>query len=169
MLGWIIGTLCLIGFAKVTFGHSRWRRWHHAGWHHGGGHYGGWHRHGCGGGGDYPGPWMPRGLYFAFQRLGTSPGQEKAIRSALEQARDAIGAVRPNLKEVRTELAGAFAQEHFDPSSVDAVWSRHEGEFAKLRQIVSETLASIHAVLDSKQREQLAHWMRMNRGPGYGC
>src|SRR5579884_3245710 len=104
MFGFLFGTACLVGLVKTLrgghchrgYGHGCGagggcgpqggcgaRGWggHHGHWggHWGGGHWGGGH---FGGG---PARFMLRGL---FQRLETTPGQEKVILAAVDQVRE---------------------------------------------------------------------------------
>src|SRR5690242_15134806 len=92
MLGFLIGTVCLVALVKVVR-HGRCGGWRYAhGCGYGGGYdsgCGGWHDRGHGHGhGRWGGGWsrggfgpgfMLRGL---FARLETTPGQEKVIRDA---------------------------------------------------------------------------------------
>ena len=73
MFGFVVGTLCLVGFVSV-YRRRGWRRHGFHGWHAG--------RHGRFG---RRGGWA---LYRAFEELDTSPGQEKAIRSALGELKN---------------------------------------------------------------------------------
>src|ERR1700678_438436 len=98
MLGFIVGTVCLIGLVKTL----RWGRYHRGGGGCGYGHHGGgWGRRGWDGRGyqgDHDGGWGggwggPSVLLRAlFQRLETTPGQEKVIVAAYEEMRDATRA-----------------------------------------------------------------------------
>ncbi len=101
MFGFLIGTACLIGLIKVA---------RHGGGYGCGSRYGscssGYER-GCGGGGGYQdeggGPWGRHGgqgrhggfgprifLRAAFERLDTTPGQEKVILQAVDELREIL-------------------------------------------------------------------------------
>src|SRR6476659_6155874 len=107
MLGFLIGTVCLIGLIKTL----RWGRHGHDGY--GGGCGGGYGRRGWGGGDswgdqDHRGGWgggrnvMLRGL---FHRLDTTPGQEKAIKAALEELYEAARSARGEVSAARADVA----------------------------------------------------------------
>jgi hypothetical protein len=153
MFGFVFGTLCLIGFAKVAFGHrGRWHRRWGGGWHGGYGACGGSH-------------WGPsRALYWGFQRLDTSPGQEKAIRSALSEMWQGLATLRPALHAIRKETGVAFAQEGFNAQVAEERLRVGEIELDQARKLVSGTLAKIHEVLDPDQRQRVAKWLESGHG-----
>jgi uncharacterized membrane protein len=155
MLGFVFGTLCLIGFSKVAFGHrGRWhRRWGRG--YHGGGR--------CGG--RFGGP--DRALYAAFERLDTAPGQEKVIRAALTEMWEALSGLRPAVHALRKETATAFAQDGFNEAIAEERLNLGEAELARARSIVAGALSKVHGALDPDQRRHVARWMET--GPGALC
>lgn len=144
MFGIFFGILCLIAFFAVWRGRL------------GGGCYGRYgHARRFG-----RGPRFARGVHFGlyrvFEELDTSPGQEKAIRSALDELRQSLGALRPRLKETRQSLAAAFADESFDAGAVDRALDGPLEGVAMGRSAVVSAIAKIHEALDSDQRRRLA-------------
>lgn len=164
MLGFIVGTLCLVALMGTL------RRHHYARWHYGYGmpHYA---HGGCGSAG-YDGygmhrPGSRRGLVRAlFQRLDTTPGQEKAIVNALEGVRERMRGVRDGLQESRADVAAAMEGESFDRARLQSAFARNAGVITEGRDAVVQALANIHAALDERQRKELArminrsgHWL----------
>lgn len=199
MLGFIIGTLCLIGLIRVLrhgracgpgYGYGGWsgHGWGASrcggegpsGWDsprcHGGGepgcgadgeHERGWHRggrHGAFGGGFGGfGPKMfLRGL---FERLDTTPGQEKVIFLAVDEVRDAMKSARHELGQSRADVAAAFGREHFDAETMGAVFSRHDDAIATVRKAFVGGLSKVHEALDERQRRIFAELIE-TRLPG---
>lgn len=177
MLGFVIGTVCLIGLIKVW----RWGRWHRYGGHgwHGQHAWGGHGCHGaggddCGGRGGRRGP----GGFFrddamggggfggsigrssvmraVFERLDTTPGQEKVIVGAVEQLREAAGSLRDEGKKSRNDLAQALRAPAFDEALFGEAFARHEATLGDLRKKVMDAFAKVHDALDDKQRDRLA-------------
>src|SRR4051795_13388010 len=99
MLGFIFGTVCLIGLVKVI---KHGRRWGGGGWS--GGRYG-----------DGPRRWMLRRL---FQRLDTTPGQEKVISEAFDELQEKFRGVREEMLKGRGVYAKPPRAEAFDTESV---------------------------------------------------
>jgi Spy/CpxP family protein refolding chaperone len=145
MFGIFIGTACLIGLAVVL------RR----------GRYG----YECGPGG---GQWGRRGgrfgfgrrgLYRIFQKLETTPGQEKVILSAIsdlkEHARDARAGMRGTVNEVAEALRG----EDFDDDAFAAIFEPHLSRIENLRSEFARTVHKIHEVLAPEQRDRLADFI----------
>src|SRR5687768_9724185 len=146
MFGFVIGLACLWGLARVIRGGRRgwghgWhrRRWAHAGGPCGGGGCGGgpggWdhdhddhgHGHGWRGAGRW---WLLRGL---FERLDTTPGQEKVVKSAIDDVRKAAEAVKDDLMAARGDVAKAFRSEAFDESLAADLLGRHDAKMDEMR------------------------------------
>jgi hypothetical protein len=145
MFGIFFGILCLVAFIAVWRG--RFRRGCHGGY--GRGRFGGRRF----GGGAY------FGLYRLFEELDTSPGQEKAIRSALGEFRDSLASFRPRLKETRHEVAAAFANDAFDAASIDQALEGPIADVSRSRGALIATIAKIHEALDADQRRRLARFV----------
>ncbi len=147
MLGFIIGTACLIGLVKVLrrggygpFGHGGCGRAHYAG-------YGGGQR-GFGG----PRMW----LRSMFERMGTTPGQEKAIMSALDELRSNRNVVRTEAEQTRADLARAVSSGLIDDSTLEETFARHDRLLAQVRVSFVEAIKKVNEALDERQRKQLA-------------
>ncbi len=191
MLGFIIGTLCLIGLIKVLRhgrgcgagvgygGHGGWGGgggWGGHGWgasHCGGAEAGGWDAPRCGGGepgcggfdrggrhgrhggfdAGFGAKMFLRGL---FERLDTTPGQEKVIFQAVDEVREAMRSARHELGQSRTDVAAAFGREHFDAETMGAVFSKHDDAIATVRKAFVGALAKVHEALDERQRRVFA-------------
>ena len=160
MIGFLIGTLCLIGLFKVLRhrrgfgcgpGSSRWGRgWGGGGWGHGRGRWGEGRGH--------DGPWdgasfFLRGLY---EQLDATPGQEKVIREAAEELRDNARKLKDELRGSRTDVAHAVRSPSFDETRIGEVFAKHDTAIESMRKAAVGAVAKVHAVLDDKQRERLA-------------
>lgn len=175
MLGFIIGTVCLIGLIKVLGRGRGWHRMGYGGWggggacSHGGGYgYGHGHRGWSGGGG---GPrWFLRSI---FERLETTPGQEKAILSALDELRENKKVVREELQATRGDIARAVASGLVDDSTLEETFARQDRLLAQLRVSFVEAVKKITEALDERQRKQVADVLEGGgffggRGPRWG-
>ncbi len=177
MLGFLIGTACLIGLIKVLRGGFR-RGYGHGGWSGGscggGSCGGGWGHRGHGGhegwgdarqgdGWDRGGPFWLRGL---FERLGTSPAQEKVIRDAVDEMRRSASDLRDEARHTRGDVAKAVRSASFDETVMGELFARHDTHLEKMRKDTVGVIAKVHAVLDDRQREVLAQIIE--RGPFAG-
>lgn len=153
MFGFIIGTVCLIGLVKVL---RRGRGWH------GHGYYGrGWGP-GMAGGGRR---WWLRGI---FQRLDTTPGQEKAIVAALDELRDSRQVVHGEMQQTRGDLARAVAGGLVDDATLEETFARHDRLLAQLRVSFVETVKKITETLDERQRKEVARVLEGGWRGGFG-
>ena len=161
MLGFVVGSLCLIGLFKL-------RRMRRMGWAYG---YGG-HHHGCARDEGFgPGPFAGdersggfgfgrrAGLHGLFRALDATPAQEKVILAAVEEVRAAAREARGEWKQSRVDLAGAFRAESFDAEVMGNAFARHDEHLERLRKAVTGALAQIHDALDAQQRARLAEWL----------
>lgn len=146
MLGFIIGTVCLVGLVKVL---RRGRGWH--------GRWGGYGHPVRGGG---PRRWLLRSV---FERLETTPGQEKAIVSALDELREERAVLREEASQTRSDLARAIGSGLVDDTTLEETFARHDRLLAQLRVVFVETLKKTSEVLDERQRKQLADWIEGGR------
>jgi Spy/CpxP family protein refolding chaperone len=144
MFGFIFGTLCLIGLVKVVKGGRRW------GW--GGGY------------GNGPRRWMLRRL---FERLDTTPGQEKVISEAFDEVQQKVRAVREELFRSRSQFAKAVRGEHFDTEGVRDTFEAQQKAVEELKKVALAGLQKIHEALTPEQRGVAAELIEF--GPrGYG-
>ncbi len=186
MLGFLIGTACLIGFI-ATARRARYACGYGGGWGHGGSCGGGWRRHG--GHGHWHGHWHGRheghhhGPYrdeweggrgfrggfrggFGFgprawlsmisERLDLTPAQEKAFRASFEEVRDATRKGKGEVRDTRRDVAKAIRAGSFDAVLLGETFSRHDSAMDEVRKAIVGALARIHESLDERQRERLA-------------
>jgi Spy/CpxP family protein refolding chaperone len=147
MLGLIIGTVCLIGLIRM------FRRGRHCG---GFGYEGYACGHGprTGGWRAFRGPrWWLRSI---FERLETTPGQEKAVVGALEDLLGSRTILREEMKQTRADLARAISSGLVDDATLEETFARHDRLLAPLRVSFVETLKKVVEALDERQRKQLA-------------
>lgn len=145
MFGVLIGVLSAIGFFKVL----RWGR----------------HGHGWRGGGRRR--WMMRRL---FQRLDTTPGQEKVIEAAADDVERAMRKVREEFFSSRADFAAAFRGEQFDTAKVDERFTAQQAAVDEVRKTVRASMQSIHEALNPEQRKAVADLLEF--GPRHmhgGC
>jgi Spy/CpxP family protein refolding chaperone len=170
MFGFFIGTVCLV----LLFAHLR-RRHYYAAYGPWGGDdgygYGGCGRsfgYGHGGGfGMHRGFFgHRRGRHFRrfiarklLTRLDTTPGQEKAIRTAVETVRNSMSSGREELQSVRRDLAQAFGAESLDEEALHAAISKQEAFVNRSRTELVQAIRNVHEALDPRQRRQVSEWI----------
>ncbi len=148
MLGFFIGTACLMGLVAVA---RRGRR-------HFYGHHGGWHGR-RGGGGRYF-------FHRVLGRLDTTPGQEKVIRSAIHELGEEAWGLRSEVRATRGEIAAALREPELDKTRLDGVFAKHDELIERLRASLLRSAEQVHGTLDERQRKQLADMIES--GP-WGC
>lgn len=121
----------------------------------------------CHGGGGRFGFGRSRKMRWLFRFLDTTPGQEKVIRSALEEAFGQAQSARHEAREQRGNLAEAFRADALDGPSFVAAREGARAAFERAEGAVVEAMRKIHEVLDPMQRERLARLLdsRLGRGP----
>jgi hypothetical protein len=108
-------------------------------------------------------------LYGLFERLDTTPGQEKAIREAVEEliakARDMKGEARTSAGDV----AKAIREQELDVDALGTAFSRQDDKLRELQTAFAGALARIHDALDETQRKRLADLIEsVSGGGGFG-
>ncbi|MDY7230496.1 periplasmic heavy metal sensor [Hyalangium rubrum] len=153
MFGFLFGTACLAGLFYTLRG-GPWRHRHHG---RGGGRWG-----------------MRGNMRWLFERLDTSPGQEKVFVKAADELTEAFAKLKDELGPSRTAIAQALRGEQFDSSSMREVNARHDALIENLRETLRTSMSQIHEALDPRQRRELADliehgWGYGYRGHGGGC
>jgi hypothetical protein len=189
--GLIIGAIAAIALIKVAKCAFRYHHYGYGGRHCGGGGHGygyhgdAWHggwgngRFGRGGppwarhfGGDGEGDeGEARGgfgkryfLRFLFERLDTTPGQEKVILEAFDEIKEAMKKAKGEWRTSFSDFAKAIRGTEFDHGAVGEAFVRHDGLFEQARMAVITALQKVHEALDEKQRAILADLIEA--GPG---
>ncbi|HVX96185.1 MAG TPA: periplasmic heavy metal sensor [Polyangia bacterium] len=174
---------CLLFGASLFMVAKALHRHHHGGWAHCGprwyGHAHRWHHHGHGGcgpandagydGDDAFGPgfghgpsWGRGGFRNGFvagvisERLEASPAQERVIRDAVDEFREAASKLKGEGRKTRADVADAFRKSSFDEVRLGELYARHDGQLTELRKAFVGMGARIHDALDEKQRARLA-------------
>lgn len=111
-----------------------------------------------------------RGLRFLFRSLDTTPGQEKVIRSALEEAWIEAREARTAARAQRGNLAAAIRSESVDSASLELVRQGARAAFDRGESAILAAYKRIHEILDPMQRERLARIVDGTGGPfrGFG-
>jgi uncharacterized membrane protein len=165
MLGFFIGAACLFGLIKVIrmgrygyggygYGHGGWggfRGGHHA--CHGGSHHG----HDNSGppwrGGYGRGGFGPRvALRALFERLDTTPGQEKVIAQALEDLWEKKRVIADEFVQTRKDVARAMRGGAFDEAALQEAFGRQDELLVQLRATAQVAFKTVHDALDERQR-----------------
>jgi hypothetical protein len=144
MIGFILGAVAAVGIAKVV----RARR-----------------RGACGGG--FGGPRFARRRWFLrslFERLETTPGQERVIVQVLDELNQNRRALREEFGRTRADLAQAVAGGLIEDTTLDDAFARHDRLAAQLRVSFIEAMKKVMEVLDEAQRKQVA---RLLEGRGF--
>ena len=143
MFGFIVGTICLIGFAKMWRRHRGYRRY---GWGHGGGYDGYRGDHGRG--------WGP--VDYVLRRLDATPEQARVIRGEVEDVMSKGRQMRGEWRNWRDDIAKALRAEAVDAEVMGEAFARQDEELTELRKAFVGALSNIHDVLDERQRRRLA-------------
>lgn len=149
MIGFIIGFACLWGLVRVIRGRG----------------------HDCGPGRRWRSERSRRGprsmLRFLFERLDTTPAQEREISHAVDDFVDAAHALKGELRKTRGDVGRAFRGDALDDEVLGSAFVRQDDAIGQARTSFIELLARVHAVLDEEQRKRLARWLE-RRGGGWG-
>jgi uncharacterized membrane protein len=145
MFGFIFGAACLAG---ALFTVRRARRY--ASWRGG------------------PGRWSWRGrMRHVFERLDTSPGQEKILVQAAEDVSQAAEKLRDVWSDTRSAWAQSLRGEAFDGATLREQDAKQDALLDELRKTIHASLAKVHEALDPRQRLELAHLLERGWGSSH--
>jgi Spy/CpxP family protein refolding chaperone len=103
-----------------------------------------------------------------FERLETSPGQEKVILDAMDGVRTTGEKFRGELGNTRQEISRALRGEHFDAAALRELFAKHDALVAELRESAMAGLSQVHEALDDRQRRELSEWVEDAGRFGFG-
>jgi hypothetical protein len=158
MIGFLVGSACLLGLARSAGPRgcgAYYQRGDH-GWH-------GHHRHERSEYrtyGEERESYVPRGrgsfMYGLLSKLEATPAQEKVLFGALSELQALRKKSREELKHARRDVAEAFRSPVFSEESVGAATARLEAIVEDARKLGISIFAKAHEVLDERQRRILA-------------
>lgn len=111
------------------------------------------------------GRWM---MHAALSHIDATPAQERVIVGEIDKLKERVRAARGGLAEARGDLAAALRGPILDDAALGAVLGRVDGATSEARAAGLDALRNIHAVLDDKQRAQLADLLERRGGGGAG-
>jgi hypothetical protein len=100
-----------------------------------------------------------------FERLDTSPGQEKILVQAAEDVSQAAEKLRGLWGDTRSAWAQSLRGEAFDGATLREQDAKQDALIDELRKTIHASLAKVHEALDPRQRLELADLLE--RGWGY--
>ena len=125
VFGFLLGTACLVGLIWVLG-----------------------HRHHCSARGRHLGRRL-------FEELDMTPGQEKLVRTLLEDFSDSVRERARALRRSAEDVGRAVRGEKLDEALLAEVFAQHDRLLGELRPQVVELLRRIHETLDDRQRRRL--------------
>ena len=155
MLGFIIGAACVVGVARLIRRRAWYGRFGYGGYSQGCSPMHSMRHQGMGRRGPRSsgGRWALRSL---FERLETTPGQERVILGAFDELRDNRKSLRDEFKQTRVDLAHAVEGGLIEDATLEEAYARHDRMLAQLRVGFTEVLKKVVEVLDEPQRKELA-------------
>ena len=102
-----------------------------------------------------------------FERLDTTPGQEKVIVQAVDELKGAFGGAKEKLKETRADFARVFRGEVVDEAALSDIFVKHDTLISETRRNAVEAVRKAHEALSEAQRGQVADFIERGRG-GWG-
>jgi phosphoenolpyruvate carboxylase len=109
-----------------------------------------------------------------FERLDTTPGQEKVVLQAADELKGAFGKAKSDLRATRADFARVFRGDAVDEASVADIFMAHDTVISETRRTVVEAVRKIHEALTEDQRARVADFIEQGRrgkggwGGGWG-
>jgi hypothetical protein len=107
-------------------------------------------------------------MRWLFERLDTTPGQEKEIAAAVEELVGKARSLKDEGKTTRDDVAKLLRTESLDETVMGELFGRHDDRLREMQKAFADALGRIHQALEPQQREQLALLIESERGAGFG-
>jgi Spy/CpxP family protein refolding chaperone len=95
-----------------------------------------------------------------FERLDTTPGQEKAILAAAAELREPGERARDEIRQSMTEVAEALREDRIDEAKLRQAFSRQRDALGAAQETLLGALSRVHEALNPNQRRELAEWIQ---------
>jgi hypothetical protein len=105
-------------------------------------------------------------MYYVFERLETTPAQEKAILGVIDSLREKAKGFASNARGARKDVASALRGETFDERGFASLFDDHFSAAEGLRDEFAKAASLIHETLTDTQRRRLAELIES--GPHWG-
>jgi hypothetical protein len=109
-------------------------------------------------------PFILRGI---FERLETTPGQERVILEALDELKDQAKKARAESKATISDVASALRGEELGTEQMGSAFAHVDSAVEGTRDALFAALSKIHAALEPAQRKILADMLE-RRGFRFG-
>jgi uncharacterized membrane protein len=93
-----------------------------------------------------------------------TPAQQRAIKDALGELKQAAGKLKGEGRKTRADVAAAFRKPQFDEVMLGELYARHDRGLEELRKAFVGAGARIHDALDEEQRGRLANLIESGSG-----
>jgi Spy/CpxP family protein refolding chaperone len=151
MIGIVVGAAVAVGLFSMA--RRARRRMYGYAMHGGCGGHGGGHGYGR----------RRRLMRWLFEKLDTTPGQEKVIMGALEELRENRAALREELDQTRGDIARVVRGGLVDDTALEEAFARHDRLLARLRVSFVEAARKATESLDERQRKALGDLLEGRR------
>lgn len=103
-------------------------------------------------------------MHAMLARIDATPAQERVIVGEIDKLRERMYSSKQSLADARIDLAAAMRGPVMDDAALGAVLGRLDSATGDARSAAIEALRNIHAVLDEKQRAQVAEMLERGAG-----
>lgn len=103
-------------------------------------------------------------MRWLYERLDTTPGQERVMRAAMDDFIDQAHVARREAEASRSYVARAMRSESFDAEALGEAFAKHDSALSTLRKAAVEGLGKVHEALDDRQRARLAELVESGIG-----
>ncbi len=100
------------------------------------------------------------GAAWVKRRLDLDEDQADIADHAVRDVTDAVSTFRRALKDRRADLGDVLAEETLDDDRLRELFAQLDDDLDRARQDVVAAVRQLHGVLDARQRELVAQWLR---------
>lgn len=98
-----------------------------------------------------------------MRRLGVSPDQKRSLQSLVEEGRSRLSVSRDRARSLRRELADVLVAPEMDAARFESLESQFFEVVGEGTQVLRELTTRAHAILEPRQRQKLADWLRKSQ------
>src|SRR5512133_1367129 len=105
----------------------------------------------------------------AMKRLGATEEQKQRLSTVFEEAQTRLQGPRERVRALRSEVADVWTAPSLDPGRLESLEARLFEAVGEGSQVMRDVVARTYEILEPKERQKVADWMKRHHGHGCHC
>lgn len=100
----------------------------------------------------------------AMKRLGATEEQKQSLSTLFDEAQSRLQGPKERVRSLRREVAAVWTAPTLEPGRLEALEAQLFEAVGEGSQVMRDVVAKSYEILDPKQRQKVADWMKHHHG-----